>query len=233
VADVHSLLQDPKIEAVLDRAYREWKAQRRKLLSRFLPLLPRLLLGRKLDWGDMVSRTKDLYLPLEPEQGGLLYVTARAIGARRVVEYGTSFGVSTLYLAAAVRDNGGGTVIGTEIVPEKADVARANFAEAGVGDLIDLRVGDARETLQDCGGSVDLVLLDGFKDIELEVLRLLQPQLRPGALVFTDNVFTFKADNADKRRYVADPRNGFRAVVLPLKDGMEAAVYTGIGAHAT
>jgi predicted O-methyltransferase YrrM len=226
VTDLHALLHDPKIEAVLDRAYREWKAQRRKLV-RLLPLLPRLLLGRKLDWGDMISRTRDLYLPLDPEQGGLLYVTARAIGARRVVEYGTSFGVSTLYLAAAVRDNGGGIVIGTEIVPEKADVARANFAEAGVGDLIDLRVGDARETLRDCGGSVDLVLLDGFKDIELEVLQILQPQLRPGALVFTDNIFTFKADNADKRRYVADPRNGFRAVVLPLKDGMEAAVYTG------
>jgi len=232
MSDIHALLQDPKIQAVLDRAYREWKAQRRKLLSRFLPVLPRLLLRRKLDWDNMYSRTKDLYLPLEPEQGGLLYVTARAIGARRVVEYGTSFGVSTLFLAAAVRDNGGGTVIGTEILPEKADVARANFAEAGVSDLIDLRVGDARETLQDCGGSVDLLLLDGFKDIELEVLKILQPQLRPGALVFTDNIFTFKADNEEKRRYVADPRNGFRAVVLPLKDGMEAAVYTGTGAPA-
>ena len=227
MADLHSLLQDPKIEAVLERAYREWKTQRRQLLWRFLPLLPRLLFKRKMDWQDMFSRTKDMYLPLEAEQGGLLYVTARAIGAQRVAEYGTSFGVSTLYLAAAVRDNGGGTVIGTEILPEKAEVARANFAEAGVGDFIDLRVGDARETLKDCGGPLDLVLLDGFKDIELDVLRLLQPQLRLGALVFTDNIFTFEADNRAKREYMADPRNGFRAIVLPLKDGMEAAVYTG------
>ncbi len=180
-----------------------------------------------MDWQDMFSRTKDMYLPLEAEQGGLLYVTARAIGARRVAEYGTSFGVSTLYLAAAVRDNGGGTVIGSEILPEKAEVARANFAEAGVGDLIDLRVGDARETLKDCGGPLDLVLLDGWKDIELDVLQVLQPQLRPGALVFTDNIFTFAADNRGQREYMADPRNGFRAIVLPLKDGMEAAVYTG------
>ncbi len=227
MADLHALLQDPKIETVLERAYREWKTQRRQLLWRFLPLFPRFLLKRKMDWQDMLSRTKDMYLPLEAEQGGLLYVTARAIGAQRVAEYGTSFGVSTLYLAAAVRDNGGGTVIGTEILPEKAEVARANFAEAGVNDLIDLRVGDARETLKDCGGPLDLVLLDGFKDIELEVLRLLQPQLRPGALVFTDNIFTFEADNREKREYMADPRSGFRAVVLPLKDGMEAAVYTG------
>ena len=227
MADIHSLLQDPKIEAVLERAYKEWKTQRRQLLWRFLPLLPRLLLKRKMDWQDMYSRTKDMYLPLEAEQGGLLYVTARAIGARRVAEYGTSFGVSTLYLAAAVRDNGGGTVIGTEILPEKAEVAHANFAEAGVSDLIDLRVGDARETLKDCGGPLDLVLLDGWKDIELDVLRILQPQLRHGALVFTDNIFTFKADNQGQREYMADPQNGFRAVVLPLKDGMEAAVYTG------
>ncbi len=124
-------------------------------------------------------------------------------------------------------------MIGTEILPQKADVARANFAEAGVSDVIDLRVGDARETLKDFDGPVDLVLLDGFKDIELEVLRILQPQLRRGALVFTDNIFTFKADNEGRRRYVADPRNGFRAVVLPLKDGMEVAVYTGLGSPST
>jgi predicted O-methyltransferase YrrM len=227
MADIHALLQDPKIEAVLDRSYAEWKSQRRRLLWRFLPLLPQLLLKRKLDWQAMYGRTHDMYLPLEAEQGGLLYVTARSIGARRVAEYGTSFGVSTLYLAAAVRDNGGGTVIGTEILPEKAEVARKNFADAGVSELIDLRVGDARETLKDCGGPLDLVLLDGWKDIELDVLRILQPQLRPGALVFTDNVFTFEADNRGQRDYMADPANGFRAIVLPLKDGMEVAVYTG------
>ncbi len=227
MTDTHALLQDPKIEAVLERAYKEWNTQRWKLGWRFLPLLPRFLLKRKMDWQDMYTRTEDMYLPLEAEQGGLLYVTARAIGARRVAEYGTSFGVSTLYLAAAVRDNGGGTVIGTEILPEKAEVARANFAEAGVSDLIDLRVGDARETLKDCGGQIDLLLLDGWKDIELDVLRIVQPQLRPGALVFVDNISTFKADNRGQREDMADPRNGFRAVVLPLKDGMEVAVYTG------
>ncbi len=106
---------------------------------------------------------------------------------------------------------------------------RCSFEDAGFGDLIDLRVGDARDTLQDCGGSVDLVLLDGFKDIELEVLQILQPQLRPGVLVFTDSIFALKADHTDRRRYVADPQNGFRAVVLPLEDGMEATVYTGAG----
>jgi predicted O-methyltransferase YrrM len=225
--DLHALLQDPKIEAVLQRSYAEWKAQRRVMARRFLPLLPKLLLRQKMDWPGMFERTRDLYLPLEAKQGGLLYLAARATGARRVVEYGTSFGVSTLYLAAAVRANGGGNVIGTEILPEKAEVARRNFAEAGVSELIDLRVGDARETLKDCGGELDLVLLDGFKDIELDVLRALKPQLRRGALVFTDNIHTFRADNEEHHAYMANPTNGFRTIVLPLKDGMEMAVYTG------
>jgi predicted O-methyltransferase YrrM len=225
--DLHALLQDPKIEAVLERSYAEWKAQRRLLGRRLLPVLPKLLLRRKLNWEGMLERTRELYLPLEPKQGALLYLAARAIGARRVAEYGTSFGVSTLYLAAAVRANGGGSVIGTEIVPEKAEAARRNFAEAGVSELIDLRVGDARETLKDCGGELDLVLLDGFKDIEVDVLRALKPQLRHRALVFTDNIHTFKADNEEHHAYMADPTNGFRTIVLPLKDGMEMAVYTG------
>ncbi len=69
MADIHALLQDPKIEAVLERAYEEWKTQRWRLVPRFLPLLPRLVLKRKMDWQDLFSRTKDLYLPLEPEQG--------------------------------------------------------------------------------------------------------------------------------------------------------------------
>ena len=87
MVDLHALLQDPKIEAVLERAYDNWRAQRWRLAGRFLPLMPRLLLRRKIDWHDMFARTKDMYLPLEAEQGGLLYVTARAIGARRVAEF--------------------------------------------------------------------------------------------------------------------------------------------------
>jgi predicted O-methyltransferase YrrM len=226
--DLQALLQDPKLVGVLERCYAEWKGQRGRLVPRFLPLLPKLLLRRRLEWGEaMLERTRDMYLPLEPEQGALLYLSTRALGARRIVEFGTSFGVSTLFFAAAVRDNGGGTVIGTEIVPEKAEVARRHFAEAGLAEFIDLRVGDARDSLNDCGGPVDVLLLDGFKDIELDVLRAVQPQLRAGALVFTDNIRTFYADNEAARTYVAEPKNGFRAAVLPFKDGLQMAVYTG------
>lgn len=224
MSELSQLLHDPRIEAVLERAYTEWSAQRSTLVWRFLPLVPQFLGLRRFDWEEMLERTRDLYLPLEKEQGGLLYLTARAIGAKRVVEFGTSFGVSTLYLAAAVRETGG-TVIGTEILPEKAERALANFEEAGVAKWVDLRIGDARETLKDCGGPVDLLLLDGWKDIELDILKTVEPQLRSGALVFLDNVDTFKVDNRELLDYMADPASGYRSVLLPLKDGMQMSVY--------
>jgi predicted O-methyltransferase YrrM len=113
-----------------------------------------------------------------PAAGRLAYLTARAIQARRIVEFGTSFGVSTLYLAAAVRDNGGGIVIGSELEPSKVSQARRNVAEAGLKGFVDIRAGDARETLADPGGVIDMVLLDGWKDFYLPILHTLEPHLR-------------------------------------------------------
>src|ERR1700722_4419165 len=71
-----------------------------------------------------MTRAKNLYLAVSRETAGLLYMLARSIQARSVVEFGTSFGISTLYLAAALKDNGGGRVIGTEFEPSKVTRAR-------------------------------------------------------------------------------------------------------------
>ena len=91
---------------------------------------------------------------------------ARSIGAQNVVNFGTSFGISTLHLAAALRDNGGGRLIGSEFEPLKAARARKNLAAANLSDLVDIREGDALETFaRDLPQSIDLVLLDGAKDL--------------------------------------------------------------------
>jgi predicted O-methyltransferase YrrM len=112
----------------------------------------------------------------------------RSAGAREVVEFGTSFGISTLHLAAGLRDNGGGHLITSEFEPSKAARARENFAAAGLDDLIELREGDALETLADgLPEAIDLVLLDGAKNLYPGVLALLEPRLAPGALVVADN----------------------------------------------
>jgi predicted O-methyltransferase YrrM len=165
----------------------------------------------------------DVAFPIAPEQGDLLYLLCRAIGATRVAECATSLGISTLYLAAAVRDNGGGLVIGSEIVPEKAARARGNLADAGLDHLVDLRVGDALDTFAELGGPVDLLLVDGWPtdtppSLSRSIIELVGPQLRPGAIVVNDNA------EDDYLAYVRDPANGFVGMTLPLKGSTEISV---------
>ncbi|MDF0602821.1 class I SAM-dependent methyltransferase [Psychromarinibacter sp. C21-152] len=155
---------------------------------------------------DDLVRLGSAYLAVSPEEGKLLYMLARAAGARQVVEFGASFGLSTLCLAAAVR-KAGGRLITTEVHPDKCAALRESFARAGVEDCVTLLEGDARETLAGVEGPVDLVFLDGWKSMYLPVLELLRPRLRDGALVVADNV-----DHAAAQDYVAhvsDPASGF------------------------
>jgi predicted O-methyltransferase YrrM len=142
-----------------------------------------------------------------------------------VVEFGTSFGISTIYLAAAVTDNGAGRVLSTELSQRKVEAATANLAEAGVGGAVTILAGDALETLADVAGPVGLVLLDGWKDLCLPVLRLLEPRLAPGALVVADDI-TF-ASMGEYLDYVRDPAHGYVTVAFPVEDGMEVSCWTG------
>ena len=150
---------------------------------------------------------------MSAEFGQFLYICVRARQAKNVVEFGTSFGVSTIHLAAALRDNGGGHLVGTELEPTKARRANENLAAAGLADIVDVRVGDALETLRGDVGDVDLVLLDGAFSLYLPVLELLEPRLRPGALVLGENA------SGDYLSYVRDPANGYRSVPLPFEPG--------------
>lgn len=159
------------------------------------------------------------YLPISRAGGELLYALVRAGRPETVVEFGLSYGISTVYLAAAVADNGTGRVVTTELSRVKAAAARVTLDEAGVGDVVTILTGDARETLADLPGPIGLVLLDGWKDLCLPVLRLLEPRLAPGALVVADDVSM--ASMADYLAYVRDPANGYVSVAFPVEDGME------------
>jgi predicted O-methyltransferase YrrM len=153
------------------------------------------------DYRSFYESVKDFHLAVSRETALLIYMLARSSRARTIVEFGTSFGVSTIHLAAALRDNGGGRLIGTEFEATKVAQARANVAAAGLDDLAEIRSGDALETLAtDLPETIDLVLLDGAKGLYPRVLSLLEPRLRSGALVV--------ADNADwSPEYVARVRN--------------------------
>jgi predicted O-methyltransferase YrrM len=135
-----------------------------------------------------LNQAKDIHLPVSAQTGNLLYMLARSTGARHIVEFGTSFGISTIFLAAALKDNGGGTLIGSEFEPGKVAQARENLKTAMLAQFVDIRDGDALETLgRDLPTAIDLVLLDGAKSLYPKVLELLEPRLRVGALVLADN----------------------------------------------
>lgn len=221
----HSAVADPGVQAVLNRLHAAAEAEM-EAFARQAPPEPRPEPRgpRPFDASGAAALFRDKYISLEREQGNLLYLLARSLGARRAAEFGTSFGVSTTYLAAAMRDNGGGLVIGSEIEPSKAAVARANLAEAGLAEFAEIRVGDARETLADPGGPLDLVLIDGFPNLNLTILQLLAPHVRLGGIVMADNVGSFPFEMERYVAWVQDPANGFASTTLPLRGGTELSL---------
>lgn len=228
-----SPLADPRAEAVLTRLH---AADARQLRSILLHYLPRALLfpftrRSGVDVTSAADRAflRDKLVALDADKGHLAYTFCRALDARRVVEVGTSFGVSTIYLAAALRDNtatGGGErrVIGTEIEPGKVIAARANLAAAGLDHCVEVREGDALVTLRDIEEPIDFVLIDTWIPLALPALKLLAPRLRPGAIVMCDNVQQFATEYRAYTDFIRDPANGFRSMLWPKQGGVELSV---------
>lgn len=218
-------LQDPKVKETLDRLH---GAARGDMLV-FAQALPSVLLARLRGRSFAEAVTPHLdhaYIPIHRDAGRFLYLTAHAIDAKLAVEFGTSFGISAIYLASAMRDRNG-RFVGSEMVAHKIAAARRNLADAGLADYAEIREGNALETFADLPSPVDLVLLDGWKDLYLPMLALLRPKLRRGSVVCADNIFTFKKDLAPYVAHVNDPANGFRSMTLPLGSGLEYSVCVG------
>ncbi len=176
---------------------------------------------RHLDAREQADAYQELYIPVSPEGGRLLYALVRAARPSTVVEFGTSFGISTIHLAAAVRDNGAGRVISTELNTAKAAQARANLAEAGLSDWVTILLGDARQTLATVDAPVGFVLLDGWKNLYLPVLKLLEPRLTPGALILADDTVSMAEEMPDYLAYIRDPAHGYLSIPFPESDGLE------------
>jgi predicted O-methyltransferase YrrM len=180
------------------------------------------ILRSKTEYHDFYSRMKDIPLAVSRETGVLLYMLARSNRASAIVEFGTSFGLSTLHLAAALRDNGGGLLITSEFEPSKVERAKANLAAGRLDDLVDFRVGDALQTLAvDLPEAIDLVLLDGAKALYADILDRVESRLRPGALIVADN-----ADYCpDYLARVRDPELGYLSV--PFAEDVELTMKLG------
>ena len=211
-------LTDPPVRPVLDRLFQaadqdgaQWVSIRERHPDGFAAMSAR----------EQADAYGELYIPVSPEGGRLLYTLIRASRPATVVEFGTSFGISTIHLAAAVRDNGTGRVVSTELNAAKVAQARANIAEADLADQVTILEGDALETLAGLTGPVEFALLDGWKNLYLPVLRLLEPRLTPGALVVADDTVSMAAQMADYLAYVRDPGHGYLSIAFPESDGLE------------
>jgi predicted O-methyltransferase YrrM len=219
-----SALRDPELESLLaglharsdaqDAAMRSFDARRTGQAEPVAAKEARAFLSNKL-------------VALDSDKAEFCYQLCRANDARRIVEIGTSYGVSTLYLAAAVRDNvhasgGSGVVIGTEYEPNKAAAARAHFEQAALGHLIDLREGDLRQTLKEIDGPVDFMLVDIWITMARPALELVTPHLRSGAIVIADNTAQYRSEYADY--FALLDAHGFRTMTLPFDGGLEMSV---------
>jgi predicted O-methyltransferase YrrM len=218
-------LDDENVGALLTRLHREAEATDRPLLremearmgggdASIEDVAAQMITDEAGDYREVYHGYAGHFLAVTPSYGRFLYAMARACRARRIVEFGTSMGVSTIYLAAALRDNGGGVLIGSELEPAKKDRARAHLEAAGLLHLVDLRCGDALDTLKDVGGEIDLALIDGAWSLYLPVLRLIEPHLRPGAVLLAENAFA-----RDYLDHVRDPANGYVAQTIPVDEG--------------
>jgi predicted O-methyltransferase YrrM len=205
-----SVIQDERVRAVIERLEVERRGARAGSPNDD---------GQSQDPYDYADRG----FSIRPQQGDLIYLLCRGMRATRVVEFATSVGMSTLYFAASMRDNGGGRVIGSELVPAKVATAKRNLSEAGLADYAEIREGDARQTLRDLGGPVDFALIDGWPrdeepSLAREVIEIVAPQLRVGGYVMNDNA------EPDFLEFIRDPGNGFISITLPLKGGTELSV---------
>ena len=180
------------------------------------------LMRSKTDYLDFYARLKDFPLPISRQTGTLLYMLARSSRARTIVEFGTSFGISTLHLAAGLRDNGGGRLITSEFEPSKVARARDHLTAGGLIDLVEIREGDALRTLSlNLPDTIDLVLLDGAKALYPDILSLVESRLRPGALIVADN-----ADHSpDYLARVRSPANGYLST--PFAEDVELSMRLG------
>src|ERR1700722_9599421 len=218
-----STLNSPAVAALLDRLFAEADRNDPAAFDRFRAEIDKL--GGAPGDRQRAELMRDIYMPISPGVGRLIYILARGRGAKTIVEFGTSYGISGIHLAAALRDGGGGRLVTTECDAVKAARAQENFRAAGLADLIEIRIGDAFETLKaEIGGPIEVLLLDGWKPLYLPMLKLLEPRLAPGAIVIADDLDIASEALAPYLDYVRAAGNGYVSVELPLGDRIEISL---------
>ncbi len=172
------------------------------------------------------GRRDQLLLRIGPETGRLVNILVRGAGARRVVELGTSYGYSTVWLAAAARETGG-RVVSIDLARHKQDYAKVRLERAGLGEHVDWRTGDALELLRELQGPIEFVLIDLWKDLYIPCFDLIAPKLSRGAVLVADNMLRPEFSRPDADAYRAHIRGypGMESVTLDVGSGICVSRY--------
>ena len=179
--------QAKKVDNTLDFLFKDSKYDHLKMMKGFAKNIFRPIAP---------SDFKDVYLSISQEQGKDLCDFIKKKNIKSIVEFGTSFGISTLFLAKGVLETEG-SIITTELIETKANKAIENFKRAGVNELIEVRIGDALKTLKNHSDPIDLLLLDGWKDLYLPIFRMLESNFHADTYIYVDN-----ADMADTQAFL-------------------------------
>jgi predicted O-methyltransferase YrrM len=218
---VAATLASDRVQAVLGRLHARAEVEDEEAKQRVKAREAEL--GTRLAPPQRYELYQNAPLAITPEVGRLYYLMATSRTAMSIVEFGASHGISTIYLAAALRDLGKGSLITTEILPQKANWTAQNLEETQLDDLVEIRTGDALETLRDLPEGIDMLVLDGRNDQYISVFELVEPRLSRHALIVAD-LGKDDPDLQNYQRYLRDTTRGYVTVTLPLDAGIEATV---------
>jgi predicted O-methyltransferase YrrM len=181
---------------------------------------------RRMNDAEMQEHLDEFLLSVGPATGQLLNLLAKQSGAKTILEVGSSFGYSTVWLAEAARQNRG-KVISLEIHSGKQESARSSIKKAGLDGFVDFRLGDARDLLTKLKGKVDFVLLDLWKNLYIPCFDLFYPKLSAGALVVADNMTYPESSRKHAKAYRKHIRkkSGVQSVLLSVGSGLELSRY--------
>lgn len=167
----------------------------------------------------------EFLLPVGPEVGAFLHALILARRPRRILELGTSYGYSTLFLADAARAVGA-RVVTMELADYKQAHAREQLAEAGLADLVDFRLGDAVQMTRDDPGTFDFALLDIWKELYLPCFEALYPKLDEEGIICADNMISPEVARPEVRIYrdAVRAKPDLQTTLLPIGQGIELSV---------
>jgi predicted O-methyltransferase YrrM len=204
---------DPAVDAVLAQYHQRMEAER-----------PRMRAAAEA--GTFAQIIDEMLLPVGPESGQLLSILVQSLKAPRILELGTSYGYSGIWLADAARASGG-RLVTMELSEKKSAYARDMSKKAGLDAFVDFRVGDAVKMIGELEDGIDFVLVDLWKDLYVPCLEAFYPKLRPGAIIVSDNMIEPASAREDVMRYRHAIRGMAKmtSILVPVGSGLEISRY--------